>query len=86
MKLDPKLHILVPQIREIVLKAREQAFRESNGILLQRYWQIGLVFPILDALRQEYSRSRYRLYLPDEATLKALIERDRALFESTENP
>jgi len=32
---------LIQQVKEIVVKAREQAFRQSNSILLQMYWQIG---------------------------------------------
>ena len=32
---------LARQVKEIVLKAREHAFRQSNSILLQMYWQIG---------------------------------------------
>jgi hypothetical protein len=32
---------LARQVKEIVLSAREQAFRQSNSILLQMYWQIG---------------------------------------------
>jgi hypothetical protein len=32
---------LVLQVKEIVQKARENAFRQSNAILLQMYWEIG---------------------------------------------
>jgi hypothetical protein len=32
---------LARQLKEIVLKAREQAFRQSNSILLHMYWQVG---------------------------------------------
>jgi predicted nuclease of restriction endonuclease-like (RecB) superfamily len=34
-------HLLLCQVKEIVLKAREKAFRQSNAILLQMYWDIG---------------------------------------------
>jgi predicted nuclease of restriction endonuclease-like (RecB) superfamily len=34
-------HLLLSQVKEIVLKAREKAFRQSNAILLQMYWDIG---------------------------------------------
>ncbi|WP_448530307.1 PDDEXK nuclease domain-containing protein [Raineya sp.] len=48
---------LVVHIKEIVAKARLQAFQEVNGILLKMYWDIGKL--IVEEEQNGYKRAKY---------------------------
>lgn len=52
------LHLpLITHIKEIVRKAREQAFRQSNTVLLQMYWEIGRL--IVEDEQQGMTKATY---------------------------
>ncbi len=64
---DSPLESLYSQIRPLVLQARQQAYRQSNAILLQMYWQIGRL--IVEDEQAGKSRATY-----GKATLKNLAK------------
>ncbi len=59
---------LFKTIRDIVASAREQAFRQSNSILLQMYWDIGRL--IVEDEQQGKSKAQY-----GKAVLKNLSDK-----------
>ncbi|MEI6884593.1 MAG: hypothetical protein WCO02_08900 [Bacteroidota bacterium] len=60
-----KSSTLFNSVKEIIVNAKQNAFRSNNSILLNMYWDIGKLivneeqqgkaFPIRDALRPELS-------------------------------
>jgi len=62
---------LFKTVKEIIVRARQSAYRSNKSILLNIYWDIGKLivneeqqgkaFPIRDALRPELSWTHYRI-------------------------
>jgi len=49
--------LLLTSIKEVILQARDKAFRSTNSVLLDMYWQIGRL--IIESEQQGKSKAKY---------------------------
>jgi predicted nuclease of restriction endonuclease-like (RecB) superfamily len=79
MNSDVNLHLL-SDIKNVVRKAREQAFRQSNAILLQMYWEIGRL--IVEDEQQGKAKAIYGKAVLKNLSQQLTLEFGRGFDES----